>query len=293
MPGSRRLVPPRAPEGLTGLVQAPLSSSLKALVAKYRGIMRGLTIEPLRALGIGALAAAALTACALQPAAAPPATVTVTAIPSPERAGPNGSDASSGPSPGASPSKATSEGEVRFPAFGVIVSNAEQLCTTPIDTMPDLVNDGDSPEFTRALQLAAFTLGFDAETDGRYDTQTVKIVKQIQTTIGVVPDGQVGPITWGAFRDYYCPDYQEYFSGSDAPDVAPSTPTPSSETADPAAELQSTCSALARAWDTTCLGSISSAWPCDNPNSFGYGLDRRVYQCIFSPGKFSGRWLPY
>lgn len=169
-----------------------------------------------------ALAPIAIVGCATTSASAPAATVTVTATAAPSTITATPAPESSTTTPserredddGLESSSTTSNSYQRepLPPNGVIAANAEKICVPPVATLPDLVNNGDSPEFVDALQLAMFVLGYEITFSSSYDAETVRVVKLMQEDLGVVPDGQVGPITWGALRDRHCPEWERYFT---------------------------------------------------------------------------------
>lgn len=40
--------------------------------------------------------------------------------------------------------------------------------------------------------------------DGQYGPRTIAAVKRMRSDLGVVPDGQVGPMRWGALQSQLC-----------------------------------------------------------------------------------------
>ena len=55
------------------------------------------------------------------------------------------------------------------------------------------------------IQVLAVIYGFNpGSIDGEYGPKTVDAVKQLQSHLGVAPDGQVGPATWSALKSDYC-----------------------------------------------------------------------------------------
>ena len=151
-----------------------------------------------------------LTGCGAGAESVPMTTVTVTASPNltPESASPPPSS----PSPTKNPEPEPVVQEDHHFPYGIIISNAEQLCTTPLALLPDLVSVGDSPEFVEVIQIVAIDLGYEAGELAIYDDQTVRAVRSIQNYLGVEPDGQVGPITWGALQDQYCPGFVDLYT---------------------------------------------------------------------------------
>ena len=86
-----------------------------------------------------------------------------------------------------------------------IESTGDALCTTPVYRMPDLVTASSDPSWTRVIQVMAVLYGFNPGViDGQYGPNTISAVKGLQSYLGVVPDGQVGPITWTALQNDYC-----------------------------------------------------------------------------------------
>lgn len=87
----------------------------------------------------------------------------------------------------------------------MIESTGDGLCTTPVYRMPDLVTSSSDPIWTRVIQVMAVQYGFNPGViDGQYGPNTISAVKGLQSYLGVVPDGQVGPITWTALQNDYC-----------------------------------------------------------------------------------------
>lgn len=159
----------------------------------------------------------ALVGCSAVSEVAPVETVTVTATPTPVET----PTADATPAPvreqekdaereSAVPSNDPYQRDPR-PPFGLILSSVESICVPPVEALPDLVNIGDSPEYVDALQMALFDLGYVVPFAASYNSSVVQVVQRMQTNLGVVPDGQVGPITWGALRDRLCPEWEEYF----------------------------------------------------------------------------------
>lgn len=162
----------------------------------------------------------ALAGCTAIPGAAPVETVTVTATPTPVATATVTATPAPVGEPGDSEAQEPVTGQTmpqprdpsEHPPFGLIIYSAEKICVPPVHALPDLVNSGDSPEFVDALEMALYLLGYDVGFSSTYDSNTVEVVKRAQRDLGVVPDGQVGPITWGAIRDRHCPEWEEYFS---------------------------------------------------------------------------------
>lgn len=80
------------------------------------------------------------------------------------------------------------------------------VCTALPESLPPLVGPNSDPEATSALQeiLTFVYLEDPGPIDGQYGPRTVAAVKRLQARLGVVPDGQVGPITWGALKENLC-----------------------------------------------------------------------------------------
>lgn len=194
-------------------------------VTKHRVRM----VVPAMLLSVG------LASCSSGSDVAQVTTVTVTA---PAPAKPQPTPTRSIPSPTPTPAEEQFVYEGRHPPFGIMLEYARQLCLPPVTALPDLVTRGDSPEFTEVLQTFALTFGYETGAYGEYDAQTIRAVRQIQSDLGVVPDGQVGPITWSALRNWQCPYYEPYFAedynseastdnSTDYPDEPTAYPAPS------------------------------------------------------------------
>ena len=81
----------------------------------------------------------------------------------------------------------------------------DALCRTPISQLPNLVYAGDSSYWTEVVQVLAVSEGIRVgPIDGQYGPQTISGVRQLQRLVGVLDDGQVGPITWTALQRYLC-----------------------------------------------------------------------------------------
>lgn len=145
--------------------------------------------------------------------ATPVSTVTVTAAPSTAPAEPDEPVGTSArPSPSME-SPADDQQEQNLPVV-IITANAEELCTTPVRSLPDMISETDSPEHAEILQIVALDMGYDVSLSGVYDKQTIRAVVEMQSDLGVVPDGQVGPITWSALQSEYCPEFGQTFGQS-------------------------------------------------------------------------------
>lgn len=92
------------------------------------------------------------------------------------------------------------------PPDGMTVQGAiDSLCSTPISQLPDLIDAGDSAYWTEVVQVLAVSEGIRVgPIDGQYGPQTIAGVQELQRRVGVVDDGQVGPITWTALQAYFC-----------------------------------------------------------------------------------------
>lgn len=162
-----------------------------------------------------------LAGCANAQQAAPePVVVTVTADPSPvttvtENAPPPSSPerAAQGTPGGNASTEVAGAAEESLP-YGLVIAWATDMCTTPTDSIPDLVTAASDENFTYVIQVMTLEYGYDpGPIDGQYGPQTIAAVKQLQSHLSVVPDGQVGPITWGALKADYCPGFFEHNAG--------------------------------------------------------------------------------
>lgn len=117
------------------------------------------------------------------------------------------------PRPEPSPSSVAA-GQAPTPATGpmpsltgpMIESTSDAICYLDPYSMPPLVGPNSDSWATRLIQIFAVMNGFNpGPIDGQYGPKTVAAVIQLQTLVGVVPDGQVGPITWGALSRFHCP----------------------------------------------------------------------------------------
>lgn len=81
----------------------------------------------------------------------------------------------------------------------------DSLCSRPISQLPNLIGEGDSAYWTEVVQVLAVSEGIRVgPVDGQYGPQTIAGVRELQRRVGVVDDGQVGPITWTALQSYFC-----------------------------------------------------------------------------------------
>lgn len=113
-------------------------------------------------------------------------------------------ESSSAPPSGQSPRPAT--GPMPILTGPMIESTSDGICYLDPYAMPSLVGPNSDPWATRLVQIFAVMNGFNpGPIDGQYGPNTVAAVIQLQRLVGVVPDGQVGPITWGALSRYHCP----------------------------------------------------------------------------------------
>lgn len=80
------------------------------------------------------------------------------------------------------------------------------ICSASGDSLPPLVGSDSDSEATRALQtILVDVFGEDpGPIDGQYGPRTIEAVKNMQSVLGVIPDGQVGPATWGAVQSTIC-----------------------------------------------------------------------------------------
>lgn len=80
------------------------------------------------------------------------------------------------------------------------------ICSSSSALKPPLVGADSDAEATRAIQaLLPWQFGYDpGPLDGQYGPRTIAAVKQMQSDLGVVPDGQIGPITWAALQRRVC-----------------------------------------------------------------------------------------
>lgn len=80
------------------------------------------------------------------------------------------------------------------------------ICGSSRDSLPRLVGSGSNSEATRALQTILVDVFAEdpGPIDGQYGSRTISAVKSMQSLLGVVPDGQVGPATWGAVQSSIC-----------------------------------------------------------------------------------------
>jgi len=72
--------------------------------------------------------------------------------------------------------------------------------------LPDLIGVSSDAQATRNLQELLITAFGEnpGPIDGEYGPRTIAAVTRVQARLGVVPDGQVGPITWGALQARLC-----------------------------------------------------------------------------------------
>lgn len=92
------------------------------------------------------------------------------------------------------------------PSEGLSLQAAtRELCATAVSQLPDLIDIGDSTYWTEVIQVIAASEGIAVgPIDGQYGPQTIAGVRELQRRIGVVDDGQVGPITWSALQANVC-----------------------------------------------------------------------------------------
>lgn len=114
------------------------------------------------------------------------------------------SEPSPAPPAGQSPSPAT--GPMPILTGPMLESTSDGICYLDAYTMPSLVGPDSDAWATRLVQIFAVMNGFNpGPIDGQYGPNTVAAVIELQRLVGVAPDGQVGPITWGALSRYHCP----------------------------------------------------------------------------------------
>jgi len=88
----------------------------------------------------------------------------------------------------------------------MVESTSDGICYLDPYAMPELVGPNSDPGATRLIQIFAVMNGINpGPIDGQYGPKTVAAVMQLQRLVGVLADGQVGPITWGALKRYHCP----------------------------------------------------------------------------------------
>jgi hypothetical protein len=113
------------------------------------------------------------------------------------------------------PSESTSQpvGQSPVPATGPlplltgpqIESTSDAICYLNPYSMPPLIGPSSDAGATRIVQIFAVMNGINpGPIDGQYGPNTVAAVMQLQRIVGVVADGQVGPITWGALQRFHC-----------------------------------------------------------------------------------------
>lgn len=113
-------------------------------------------------------------------------------------------ESSSAPPSGQAPRPAT--GPMPILTGPMIESTSDGICYLDPYTMPSLVGPNSDAWATRLVQIFAVMNGLNpGPIDGQYGPSTVAAVIELQRLVGVVPDGQVGPITWGALSRYHCP----------------------------------------------------------------------------------------
>lgn len=79
------------------------------------------------------------------------------------------------------------------------------LCREAVASLPDLIDAGDSRFWTEVVQVLGASEGIAVgPIDGQYGPQTIAGIRELQRRVGVVADGQVGPITWSALQRYFC-----------------------------------------------------------------------------------------
>ena len=80
------------------------------------------------------------------------------------------------------------------------------LCPSQPDLLPPLIGPESDAQGTKVIQklLTYVYLEDPGPIDGEYGPQTISAVTRLQRQLGVFPDGQVGPITWGALQADLC-----------------------------------------------------------------------------------------
>jgi hypothetical protein len=115
-------------------------------------------------------------------------------------------ESASPPSPQSGQTPRPATGPMPILTGPMIESTSDAICYLDPYAMPPLVGTNSDPWATRLIQIFAVMNGFNpGPIDGQYGPNTVAAVIQLQRLVGVVPDGQVGPITWGALSRYHCP----------------------------------------------------------------------------------------
>ena len=117
---------------------------------------------------------------------------------------PKATTPSNGTTPGSSQEPAA-PGPLPAVTSPMVEASGDALCNTSVYAMPDLVGPTSDASWTRVIQVMATQYGFNPGViDGQYGSNTISGVRGLQTYLGVVPDGQVGPITWTALQNDYC-----------------------------------------------------------------------------------------
>jgi len=92
-----------------------------------------------------------------------------------------------------------------FLTDSMIEGTYDRVCRTSVPSMPDLVTANSDAGWTTTIQVVAVIMGYNpGPIDGQYGPRTIAAVKKVQSELGTVPDGQVGPITWTAVQNYLC-----------------------------------------------------------------------------------------
>lgn len=117
------------------------------------------------------------------------------------------------PSVAPPPEGSGASGQDAIPATGpmpvitspMVESTGDGLCNFDPYNLPRLVGPDSDRGGTQMIQVLAVIYGFNpGSIDGEYGPKTVDAVKQLQSHLGVAPDGQVGPATWSALKSDYC-----------------------------------------------------------------------------------------
>lgn len=138
---------------------------------------------------------------AVQPAVtvAPAPTVTVTQAPAPRPT------VTATRTQTVSPPQPPAPDPLPFLTDSMIEGTYDRVCRTSVSSMPDLVTASSDAGWTTTIQIVAVIMGYNpGPIDGQYGPRTIAAVKQVQSELGTVPDGQVGPITWTAVQNFLC-----------------------------------------------------------------------------------------
>lgn len=159
------------------------------------------TTQPIATQTIQAPAASPAPTVTVSTTPRPAPTKTITANPRPVAT----KTVTANPAPvgGQSPRPAT--GAMPFLTDSMIESTSDAICYLNPNSMPPLVGPYSDSSATRIVQIFAVMNGINpGPIDGEYGPKTVAAVMQLQRLVGVIDDGQVGPITWGAIQRFHC-----------------------------------------------------------------------------------------